>query len=176
MQLNSGHVLRPLVVVMGVSGSGKSTIGALLAADLHAHFVDGDALHPASNVAKMAAGIPLDDADRWPWLAAVGHALATAGEAGIVVACSSLKRVYRDAITAVAPGAVFVELDGSHDLLEQRIAGRHGHFMPSSLLDSQLATLEPLESDERGMRIDIEQPEDAIVREAVAGIVALAGA
>lgn len=158
---------RPLVVVMGVSGSGKSTVGASLAVALGTPFVDGDALHPAANVAKMAAGIPLDDEDRWPWLAAVGRHLAGAGPEGLVVACSALKRVYRDAIRAEAPGAVFVELDGAHDLLAKRMRERPGHFMPPSLLDSQLATLEPLQDDEAGMHVSVDLAPVELVDEVV---------
>jgi carbohydrate kinase (thermoresistant glucokinase family) len=162
------------VVVMGVSGSGKTTVGAALASSLGVPFVDGDALHPPANVEKMASGIPLDDADRWPWLARVGQELARSAPdgaaAGLVVACSALKRVYRDAIRQEAPHAFFVELDGSRELLEERLGRRRGHFMPASLLDSQLATLEPLEPDERGARISIAQSVDAIVAEAVRAV------
>jgi len=158
---------RPLVVVMGVSGSGKSTVGAALAVALGTPFVDGDALHPPANVAKMAAGIPLDDEDRWPWLAAVGRRLAEAGPEGLVVACSALRRVYRDAIRAEGPETVFVELDGDHDLLAQRMRARPGHFMPPSLLDSQLATLEPLQPDEPGMRVSVDLPPAELVAEVV---------
>lgn len=154
---------RPLIVVMGVSGSGKSTVGAMLADALGATFTDGDSLHPAANVAKMAAGIPLDDADRLPWLDAVGDTLAVAGSAGAVVACSALKRSYRERILAKAPTARFVELDGSRSLLAGRMSARGDHFMPTSLLDSQLATLEPLEADEPGMRVSIADGPDEIV-------------
>ena len=160
---------RPLVVVMGVSGSGKSTVGALLAESLGAPFTDGDDLHPPANVAKMAAGIPLDDDDRWPWLAAVGRTLAGAGPAGLVVACSALKRVYRDAIRAEAPTVRFVELDSSPTLLAARMV-RPGHFMPPSLLASQLATLEPLAADEPGVRIPNDDPPAVVVTRAVAAL------
>lgn len=148
------------VVVMGVSGSGKSTVGRAVADALGASFVDGDDLHPAANVAKMAAGIPLTDADRAPWLRAVGRTLADGDDAGMVVACSALKRSYRDLIRDEAPGTVFAELDGPRELLQERMI-RPGHFMPASLLDSQLATLEPLQADEAGLRLDIaESPAD----------------
>jgi gluconokinase len=150
------------IVVMGVSGSGKSTVGKGLAEALGCAFVDGDDLHPAANVAKMTAGIPLTDADREPWLRAVGRTLASGGDAGVVVACSALKRSYRDLIRSVAPGTVFAELDGTRELLEERVI-RPGHFMPASLLDSQLATLEPLEPDEGGVRLDIAEPPAELV-------------
>lgn len=136
------------LVVMGVSGSGKSTIGAALAERLGLPFVDGDALHPPANVEKMAAGIALTDDDRWPWLARVGERLA---EGDVVVACSALKRSYREAILAVAPDAQFIHLTGSHELLHDRMLRRPGHFMPPTLLESQLAILEPLAPDEPGI-------------------------
>ncbi|MFB2596232.1 gluconokinase [Herbiconiux sp. P17] len=145
------------IVVMGVSGSGKSLIGSGLAARRGWAFVDGDDLHPEANVAKMAAGIPLTDDDRWPWLDAVAATLAGA-PGGIVVACSALRRAYRDRIRTAAPGVVFVELAGSRELLWQRMTARPGHFMPASLLDSQLATLESLAADEPGALVSIEGP------------------
>jgi carbohydrate kinase (thermoresistant glucokinase family) len=159
-----------LLVVMGVSGSGKSTVGADLAGALGRPFVDADSLHPAVNVAKMAQGTPLTDADRWPWLAAVGRVLAEAGPAGVVVACSALRRSYRDAIRNEAPEAVFVELDGEPALLADRIGHREGHFMPATLLDSQLATLEPLSGDEAGVRISIAGTPDQIVAAAMSSL------
>ncbi|MGH1549069.1 gluconokinase [Leifsonia poae] len=146
------------VVVMGVSGSGKTTVGQLLADRLGVPFVDGDALHPPANVAKMASGIPLDDDDRAPWLRTIGDTLAGTSPEGVVVACSALKRAYRDLIRAEAPNAVFAELDGDRELLAARMAARPGHFMPVSLLDSQLATLQPLQPDEAGMRLDVGRP------------------
>lgn len=161
---------RPLVVVMGVSGSGKSTIGHRLAESLGAEFIDGDALHPPANVAKMAAGIPLTDEDRWPWLAAVGRTLADSGPAGMVIACSALRRVYRAAILDQAPTARFVELDGSPELLRARMGAREGHFMPPSLLDSQLATLEPLAPDEPGIRVGIDRSEEEITAAAASAL------
>ena len=144
----------PLVVVMGVSGAGKSTVGAALATRLGVRFVDADSLHPAANVAKMAAGTPLTDADRWPWLALVGGALAGAASEGLVVACSALRRAYRDAIRAAAPEVRFVHLTVSRAALDERVADRPGHFMPASLLDSQLEALEPLGADEAGVTVD----------------------
>ena len=160
----------PRVVVMGVSGSGKSTIGALIADALGVPFLDADALHPRSNIEKMAAGHPLTDADRWPWLAVVGRRLAAAGESGAVIACSALKRSYRDAIAAQAPDVVFVHLDGPAHVLGRRLEGRSGHFMPPSLLTSQLAALEPLGRGERGTTVDISGAVPDVVRTAVRGI------
>jgi len=157
-----------LLVVMGVSGSGKSLIGAALAERLGIPFLDADDLHPAANVAKMAAGHPLDDDDRWPWLARVADALAQASTTGLVVACSALKRAYRKAILAGAPGTRFVQLDGTRDLLAQRMGARTGHFMPTALLDSQLATLEPLAVDEPGVIVGIDATPAQIV-EAITG-------
>ncbi|MBT2486808.1 MULTISPECIES: gluconokinase [unclassified Microbacterium] len=154
---------------MGPSGSGKSTVGLALAERLGAAFVDGDDLHPPSNVAKMAAGIPLDDDDRMPWLALVGETLRASER--IVVACSALKRSYRDAIRAGEPDAFFAELAVGRSVLAERVKLRSAHFMPASLLDSQLLTLEPLEPDERGIRVD----ESAGVVEAVALIGGAAG-
>lgn len=153
---------------MGVSGAGKSTIAELLAERLELRYVDADDLHPRSNVEKMAAGVPLSDDDRWPWLALVGDALAAASATGLVIACSALKRAYRDAIRKRAPESQFVLLDGSRELLHARLAQRGGHFMPLSLLDSQLATLEHLGSDERGLTVDVDQSPEMIV-EAITG-------
>lgn len=166
----------PRIVVMGVSGCGKTTIGDLVARGLGAPFLDGDSLHPVENVAKMAAGTPLTDEDRWPWLATVGSELANAGDGGLVLACSALRRCYRDAIRALAPGTVFLHLHGSKEVLGSRLEGRSGHFMPAALLDSQLATLEHLESDEAGIVVDIAAPVSQVVTEALAGIAAVAGA
>lgn len=152
------------IVVMGVSGCGKSTVGQKLAQALGARFIDGDDLHPSANKAKMAAGIPLDDADRWPWLELVAEALS---QDNTVVACSALKVAYRDRISALAPGTYFVHLYGTRELLEKRLSGRSNHFMPSSLLDSQLATLEQLRPRELGMRFDIAVSPEVLVVEIV---------
>ncbi|MBP2458967.1 carbohydrate kinase (thermoresistant glucokinase family) [Clavibacter michiganensis] len=163
----------PPVIVMGVSGSGKSTVGEILAQDAGVPFIDGDDLHPEANRRKMAEGHALDDDDRRPWLERVGLALAGRPEGGPVVACSALKRSYRDILRAAAPDAVFVHLAGDHELLAERLGSREGHFMPSSLLASQLRTLEPLGDDEQGITLDITDDPvalaDAAVRELLPG-------
>lgn len=159
------------VVVMGVSGCGKTTVGRLLAARLGAAFVDGDGLHSAANVAKMHAGVPLTDADRAPWLQRVGETLAAAGDAPIVVACSALKRAYRDAILRRDSQAFFLHLAAPRALIAQRLAERHGHFMPATLLASQFAALEPLAPQEPGATIDVGPAPEAV---AAAALVALA--
>ncbi len=157
------------VVVMGVSGSGKSTVGALLAQRLGVPFVDADSLHPPANIAKMAAGEPLDDGDRHPWLEKVGRWLADHRDGG-VVSCSALKRTYRDQIRAHCPGARFVHLSGSADVIGARLAARPAHFMPAALLRSQLDALEPLGADEAGAAVDIDRGVDAIVEGVLAGL------
>lgn len=152
---------RLAVVVMGVSGSGKSTVAAGIAAASGLHFIDGDGLHSAASVARMQAGAPLDDADRWPWLDRIGACLADrdAWPRGVVVACSALKRAYRDRIRAAAPGVRFVFLDGPGELIASRLGGRSGHYMPASLLASQLRTLEPPGADEADVvRVDVALP------------------
>lgn len=154
-------------VVMGVSGCGKSRIGAGLAAALGARFIDGDSLHPPANIAKMSRGEPLTDADRAPWLAAVGAALTD----NTVIACSALKRAYRDLIrnTAAAP-VTFLYLQGARETLLSRMSTRPGHFMPTTLLDSQLATLEPPAPDERHLTADIERSPEDIIAGFLAGL------
>jgi gluconokinase len=147
----------PAIVVMGVSGAGKSTVGAALAERLGARFVDADSLHPPANVEKMAAGVPLTDEDRWPWLSLVGAELASTHPNGIVVACSALRRAYRDAIRANAPATTFALLSVELSVLQGRVTQRPGHFMPPSLLTSQLETLEPLEADEPGLTTSAEE-------------------
>ena len=157
----------PLVVVMGVSGSGKSVVGAALAQRLRVPFGDADDLHPATNIAKMTAGEALDDDDRHPWLEAIGTWLADRDTEGGVIACSALKRSYRDQLRHHAPRVVFLHLDGSRDVIARRQASRPGHFMPTSLLTSQFATLERLAPDEAGVVIDVDQSVDAIVQQYV---------
>jgi gluconokinase len=162
-----------IVIVMGVSGCGKSTVGFGVAAGLGWPFLDGDELHPPANVAKMAAGHPLTDADRAPWLEAIGERMAAwhdAGRSG-VLACSALRRVYRDTLRAHAP-ATFVLLDVSVALLRARVAGRREHFMPPSLLDSQLATLERPGPDEDAITVvvDTEVPPSELVTRVAAAL------
>ncbi|WEK02929.1 MAG: gluconokinase [Candidatus Devosia phytovorans] len=153
------------IVVMGVSGCGKSSLGAALAEQLGIPFLEGDALHPPANVEKMRSGTPLTDDDRWPWLTAVAQSLADRPSA--VVSCSALKRSYRDHIRAGAGGDVrFIHLAGSRDLLARRMQERPGHYMPVSLLDSQLATLEP-PGDDEALTVDIGLPPDAAVAAAL---------
>ena len=147
---------------MGVSGSGKTTVGSALAAALGRRFVDADDLHPPANVEKMAAGVPLTDDDRRPWLDAVGAVLA---EGGVVVACSALRRVYRDRLRTAAPGWRLLYLHGPRELLADRM-GHRDHFMPVTLLDSQLATLEEPGPDEHPLSFDVERPVDEIVADA----------
>jgi gluconokinase len=152
-------------VVMGVSGCGKSTIGAALAASLTLPFLEGDQFHPAGNVAKMSAGIPLDDDDRVGWLQALAAEIGQARErgAGLVLSCSALKRRYRDVLRQADPGLRFVHLQGPAVLIAERMAQRTDHYMPPSLLDSQLRDLEPLQDDEAGMRLDITLPPAVLV-------------
>ena len=142
---------------MGVSGCGKSSLGGALAAALALPFTDADDLHPAANRAKMAAGQPLTDADRWPWLLAVGTVLAKS--AG-VVACSALRRSYRDRLRDTAGPVQFLHLVAPREVIAERLAARRGHFMPIALLDSQLATLEPLAPGE-GWTLEVSGPQDA---------------
>ncbi len=157
--------MKPLIVVIGVSGSGKTTVGYRLAVELDVPFADADDLHSQKNRDKMAAGHPLDDEDRWPWLSKVAQALSDAdtAETGLVMACSALKLSYRQAILAEEPRTRFVLLAGDRELIEHRLARREGHFMPKTLLDSQLATLEPLAADEPGITVTIDKSPAQIV-------------
>ena len=156
-----------VLVLMGVSGSGKSTVAALLAGRLGWDLEEGDDLHPAANVAKMAAGHPLTDEDRWPWLARVAEWITrhvAEGRPGVIT-CSALKRSYRDVLRD--PHVVFVYLAGTRDEISARLAKRHGHFMPPSLLDSQFAALEVPGPDERALTIGINNSSRAIVDEII---------
>ncbi|MGI5442328.1 gluconokinase [Streptomyces shenzhenensis] len=164
-----------VVVVMGVAGTGKTTIGPLLAARLGVPYAEGDDFHPPANIAKMSAGTPLDDADRWPWLDAIGGWAHGRAGLGGVVSSSALKRSYRDRLRAAAPGIVFVHLTGDRALIEDRMSHRQGHFMPTALLDSQFATLQPLEPDEPGVTVDVSGSPDEITERAVAALAALPG-
>ncbi len=158
-------VPRQILIVMGVSGSGKTTIAAPLAARLGWTFMEGDDLHPPANVAKMHAGRPLDDEDRWPWLDAIAawiDARQAAGEPGVVT-CSALKRAYRDRLIGARRGVRFVFLHADRALLADRLAHRTGHFMPPSLLDSQIETLEPPTPDEHALSVDLGPPPDEVI-------------
>lgn len=159
------------IVVMGVAGCGKSTVAALLAEKLGWELLEGDDLHPARNVERMRAGIPLDDDDRAPWLAAVAERMRDRRAAGrpLVVTCSALARRYRDVLRA--DGVLFAHLDGSRELLERRIAERSAHFMKAGMLDSQLRTLEPPEQDESSVTVDIDAAPQVIVDRLVAELV-----
>ncbi|WP_078884354.1 gluconokinase [Streptomyces sp. NRRL S-340] len=155
----------PCVVVTGVSGAGKSTVARELADRLGVPFADADGFHSPGSVRKMSSGAPLDDRDRGPWLESVGRWLgdrATDGSGG-VVACSALRRRYRDTLRSACPAVFFLQLTADREVLRQRLLGRRGHFMPETLLDSQLATFEPLEPDERGASLDAARNSGEIV-------------
>ena len=158
----------PCVVVMGVSGCGKSTVGRALAAAMGLPFVEGDDLHPPRNVALMAAGTPLTDDDRRDWLGTLSEVLAGAAGRGhgVVVSCSALKRRYRDQLRRGAPGLRLVWLHGSVSQLAARLAARPGHYMPAALLPSQLAALEPPAADEHAIALDITDPPETLVSKA----------
>ncbi|MEU2930139.1 gluconokinase [Streptomyces sp. NPDC048304] len=162
-----------VVVVMGVAGTGKTTIGPLLAARLGVPYAEGDDFHPQANIDKMSAGIPLDDSDRWPWLDAIGQWAHGRAGLGGVVSSSALKRSYRDRLRAVAPDVVFVHLTGDRKLIEERMTQRQGHFMPTALLDSQFATLQPLGPDEAGVAVDVAGSPQEITERAAKALEAL---
>ena len=164
----------PLVVVMGVSGCGKSTVGGLLAQQLCAEFLEGDSLHPARNVERMAAGVALTDDDRRDWLLAVANHLqsARAAHQPLVVSCSALKRSYRDLLRNASNDLAFVHLHGDPALLAQRMEARTGHYMPASLLASQLETLEPPEPDEHAITFNAALPPEQIAVQTAAWLVA----
>jgi gluconokinase len=154
-----------IFVVMGVAGAGKTTVGSILAQRIGVEFVEGDAYHPPENVRRMAAGIPLTDADRAGWLEALAARLRVAleGGSGLVMSCSALKRSYRDVLRAAAPDVRFIFLDGPRALIAERLASRRGHYMPAALLDSQFATLERPGADEHVRVCSVTEPPDAIV-------------
>jgi len=157
---------------MGVSGSGKSTVGALLASRLGAVFLDADDLHSEEARVKMTGGAALTDADRAPWLRRVADRIAATAGGGqrIVVACSALRRAYRDILRGSGVPVSFVHLDGAEGLLGARLAQRIGHFMPPALLESQLETLEPLAADEAGVRVTVEGPPERVASDALAAL------
>lgn len=165
-----GGVQLPALVVMGVSGSGKSTVAAAVAARVGGIFLDADDLHPASNIDKMAAGAPLTDEDRHPWLSAVGDEMGRRTAAGetVVMACSALRRAYRDILRERGGPMCFALLDGSPELLAERIGARAGHFMPATLLGSQLIALERLQPDEPGFAVDVARSPQQITETVVA--------
>lgn len=166
-----------VLVLMGVSGTGKSAVAMALVARLGWPFQEGDALHPPANVEKMRGGTPLTDDDRWPWLDRVAgwiDARLAAGESGVVT-CSALKRAYRDRIIGARAGARLVFLHGSRALLAARVGARHHEYMPASLLDSQLATLEPPGADERPISLDVTPPPEALAASVIAALDATAG-
>ena len=173
-----GAITKPVVVVvMGVSGSGKTTAAALLAAGMHWKFQEGDDLHPPANVAKMHSGIPLNDSDRLPWLQAIAGVIdrwREAGQSGVVT-CSALKRAYRDIIIGNRPGVALAYLKGSRELIGARMAARHEHFMPVALLDSQFATLEEPAPDENAIVVSVGQPPHDIVVQIVRQLAARVG-
>lgn len=160
----------PIVVVMGVAGSGKSTVGQRVADLLQVPFHEGDVFHPPANVAKMTGGTPLDDADRWPWLKAIAAEIdrARQGGAAMVVACSALKRAYRDVLIGARTDVRLAYLRGDRQVIEQRLGGRRGHFMPSTLLPSQFATLEEPAPAENPIVVEVTRPPELLAAEIVA--------
>lgn len=164
-----------IAVVMGVSGSGKTTVGRIIAERLDWTFAEGDSFHPPENVAKMASGHALDDADRWPWLQRVRDWIddqVAAGRSGVVT-CSALKRSYRDLLSKDRPEVVFVHLAGTAEQITERLVPRHGHFMPAALLDSQFHDLQPLGPDENGIEVDVAGTAESIADPAVRRLTAL---
>jgi gluconokinase len=168
---------KPLIVVMGVAGSGKTTIASGLAQQLGVPFVEGDSLHPIANVKKMAGGVPLTDDDRWPWLKAIGERMEVERVTGhgVVVSCSALRHAYRDCLRKQVHGKVyFILLDGSRELIGDRMKQRKGHFMPPALLDSQFATLEKPTPDEHAVILDISHTVPALLAEAARSVLPMA--
>ena len=156
-------IMAKLVLVTGASASGKTTVGMELARRLGVEYADADDFHPPANIAKMRSGEPLSDADREPWLAAIVDWLGDRARGGAVASCSALRRAHRDRLRAAATAVVFVQLRVPEAVLRERLRARSGHFMPESLLDSQLETLEALEPDEHGVTIDGQLPVDVAV-------------
>lgn len=162
------------IVVMGVSGAGKTSVALEIARQLGWEYIEGDDLHPAANVAKMAAGTPLDDDDRWPWLRAIAEVIGEheAGGTSLLVTCSALKRSYRDLLRAGHPSVWFAHVAVSEATLTERLQRRRGHYMPPSLLTSQLATLQPLQPDEPGAVIPGDGPLEQTVADLLADLLA----
>ncbi len=162
------------IIVMGVSGSGKTTVGQALAEELAVEMIEGDDYHPPENVAKMAAGEPLTDEDRGPWLQTLAELLTDrhARRRGTVLACSALRRAYRDVLRSAVPAdeTFIIQLEADTETLRARMKSRRGHYMPPALLESQLATLEPLHPDEPGVTLDATRPPENLVSEAVAAV------
>ena len=162
------------VIVMGVSGSGKTTIGQALANTLAFEFIEADAFHPDANIEKMTAGIPLSDDDRWPWLDALVDVVRERHDRGIgtVLACSALRRAYRDRLRTAVPQeeSFVIALEADPETLRSRLETRRGHYMPASLLESQLATLEPLERDESGVTLDTTRPQELLIADALSAV------
>lgn len=165
MKINVTHH----IVVMGVSGTGKTSIARALRDELGWDFIEGDNLHPASNIRKMSAGIPLDDTDRGPWLQKIATWIQVADRRGTstLVTCSALKRAYRDVLRQASSGVVFLHLTADKDIIAERMSRRTGHFMPLSLLESQFATLEPLGRDEKGVTLDVSGSPQQVVHAAL---------
>ena len=172
--VESRSLSEPLaIIVMGVSGCGKTSVGRAIAAAFDLDLLEGDSFHPDANIAKMSAGIPLTDEDRWPWLDRIGHEIArhAAEGASLVISCSSLRRIYRDRLRSASSGpTLFVFLDGSMALLKERMSRREGHFMPVSLLESQFATLENPVGENGVLRIDISVSKAEVNAHAIAAI------
>lgn len=164
------HHQQPSVMVMGVTGCGKTTIGNQIAGRLGVPFADADDFHPRANVDKMASGTPLTDEDRWPWLQACGAWMEKHAATGSVMACSALRVAYRDVIREHVPSVLFVHLDGPEEVIVRRVAARLGHFMPAALVQSQYDTLEPLQPNERGVVVSFDQPVSRIVNQAMSTI------
>lgn len=160
---------KPMVLVMGVAGSGKTTIGAMLAGRLGWTYAEADDFHPPANVAKMHAGIPLADEDRRPWLAATAEWMKNQAGPGVVTS-SALKREYRDMLRAARPDLHLVYLEGSRELIGKRMAARHGHFFPRDLLDSQFRDLQPPGPDEHPLTVSVDGPPDRVVQQIIDGL------
>ena len=172
---NEGEGAQVIIVVMGVAGCGKSTVGRRLAAVIGVPFFEGDRFHPPANIAKMRGGLALDDADRLPWLDRIAARLAASGDCGAVVSCSALKWCYRDRLRQKVPSLRLLYLSVSREQSRRRLQHRAGHFMPVALLDSQFAALEPPRVEESAIVVDAEQPIDAVLAHAVESLQRMIG-